>query len=98
MTSTRPSTTHRTTLADLPKGARATILGMPESASQMITQHMHRLAELGFLPGEVVRVVALGIPTGDPIAVRLGRATFALRRFEAALIEVEMPPRHGRTS
>jgi ferrous iron transport protein A len=52
------------------------------------TEHIHRLRELGFLPGERVRVLAKGFPAGDPIAVRIGHATFALRRFEADLIEV----------
>lgn len=47
-----------------------------------------RLMEIGFLPGEPVRVVANGFPGGDPIAVRVGQATFALRRHEAALVQV----------
>ena len=47
-----------------------------------------RLLEIGFLPGECVRVVARAFPAGDPIAVRVGRTTFALRRREAALVRV----------
>ena len=47
-----------------------------------------RLAELGFLPGERVRVLARAL-FGDPIAVRLASGTFALRRFEAACIELD---------
>jgi ferrous iron transport protein A len=50
-----------------------------------------RLAELGFLPGERVRVLARAV-FGDPIAVRTGSGTFALRRFEAACITVEPLP------
>jgi ferrous iron transport protein A len=45
--------------------------------------------EIGFLPGERLRVIARALPGGEPIAVRLGHATFALRRFEAALIGVD---------
>jgi ferrous iron transport protein A len=47
-----------------------------------------RLLEIGFLPGEQVRVIAHG-PGRDPLAVRVGHTTFALRRHEAALIEVQ---------
>jgi ferrous iron transport protein A len=47
-----------------------------------------RLIEIGFLPGERVRVVARGQPGDDPIAVRLGHTTFALRKFEAAFVSV----------
>jgi ferrous iron transport protein A len=43
---------------------------------------------LGFLPGERVRVLARAL-FGDPIAVRLGSGTFALRRFEADCIQVD---------
>jgi ferrous iron transport protein A len=42
-----------------------------------------RLLELGFVEGESLRVIALGFPGGEPIAVRIGNTTFALRRFEA---------------
>ena len=47
-----------------------------------------RLAELGFLPGEAVRIVARGLLAREPIAVRIGTGTFALRLFEAACIRV----------
>lgn len=49
---------------------------------------VRRLAEIGFLPGEAVRVMARA-PGAEPIAVRVGRSTFALRRFEAAFVQVE---------
>lgn len=48
-----------------------------------------RLLEIGFLPGEPVRVIAKGLPGGDPMAVRVGHTTFALRRHEAAMIQVQ---------
>ena len=47
-----------------------------------------RLTEIGFVPGEAVRIVATGVPGREPLAVRLGHTTFALRRHEAALIRV----------
>lgn len=45
------------------------------------------LAELGFLPGESAMLMARA-PGGDPLVVRIGSSTFALRRAEAACIEV----------
>ena len=44
--------------------------------------------EIGFIPGEPVEVLHRGFFGGEPIAVRVGHSTFALRRFEAALISV----------
>lgn len=49
-----------------------------------------RLMEIGFLPGESVRIVATGFPGPDPLAVRIGQATFALRRHEAAQVLVQL--------
>ncbi|MFN3543691.1 MAG: ferrous iron transport protein A [Thiobacillus sp.] len=48
------------------------------------------LAELGFLPGEMAMLMARA-PGGDPLVVRVGTSTFALRRAEAACIEVVSP-------
>ena len=50
-----------------------------------------QLEEIGFLPGEPVRVMSRGGWGGDPLAVRVGLSTFALRRDEAACIELEDP-------
>lgn len=47
-----------------------------------------RLEELGFLPGERVTLLMRGWPGGDPIAVRVGHSTFALRRAEAACVQL----------
>ena len=51
-----------------------------------------RLEELGFLPGERVVVMARAQPGGDPLAVRVGHSTFALRRAEAACVLVRPWP------
>jgi ferrous iron transport protein A len=77
------------TLAALKKGEAAIVVGLAtvDGAEQLAIQT--RLCELGFVPGEKVRVVAVSFPRRDPIAVRLGNSTFALRRHEAALIQVE---------
>jgi ferrous iron transport protein A len=47
------------------------------------------LRELGFIPGEKVMLMARA-PGGDPLVVRVGSSTFALRRAEAACIEVAL--------
>lgn len=69
----------------------ATITGVRTPEGPAYIEHVQRLMELGFLPGTPVRVIATGFPSNDPIAVRIGRATFALRRFEADLIGVSAP-------
>ncbi len=47
-----------------------------------------RLKELGFVNGEAVKILHKGYFGGEPLAVRIGQSTFALRNFEAALIGV----------
>ena len=51
-----------------------------------------RLLELGFIKGERLRVIARGYPGREPIAVRIGNTTFALRRFEADHVLVVPAP------
>lgn len=46
------------------------------------------LEEIGFIVGEHVMLMARGVPGGDPLVVRIGQSTFALRRAEAACVEV----------
>lgn len=41
------------------------------------------------MPGEQVELLARGALGGDPLVVRVGLSTFALRRAEAACILVE---------
>ena len=47
------------------------------------------LGEIGFLPGERVTVMNRSVWGGDPLVVRVGQSTFALRRAEAACVQVE---------
>ena len=85
-------------LADLAVGDFATIHAVMPSDVEGDREIVMRLIEIGFVPGERVRVIAVGRPGHEPIAVRLsagesGRrsmsgATFAMRRYEAALIRV----------
>jgi len=74
-------------LADLSLGASARVVSVSAGESKTSDEVSRRLTELGFLPGEVVRIVARGLLRA-PIAVRIGTGTFALRLFEAACIRV----------
>lgn len=47
-----------------------------------------RLREIGFVPGEEVRVVAHGPLGAEPILVQVGFTRFALRRAEAGRVRV----------
>jgi len=38
--------------------------------------------------GEHVSVLARGLPGGDPLVVRIGQSTFALREAEAACVHL----------
>jgi ferrous iron transport protein A len=75
-------------LADLPNGTLARVVSVLPSDTAAPPEITRRLAELGFLPGELVRIVGRGLLSREPIAVRVGTATFALRLFEAACIRV----------
>jgi len=52
--------------------------GAPDWAGQ--------LEDIGFMAGERVAIMARGMPGGDPLVVRVGLSTFALRLVEAACI------------
>lgn len=75
-------------LALLKKGESATVVGLAAPAGAEQSALIRRLLELGFAPGEKIRVVAESFPRRDPIAVRLGNTTFALRRHEAAMVRI----------
>jgi ferrous iron transport protein A len=75
-------------LAELAPGASARVVSVSATDVKAPADLGRRLAELGFLPGEAVRIVARGLLARAPIAVRIGTGTFALRLFEAACIRV----------
>ena len=75
-------------LSDLASHPSATVRAIEAtSAGDPIAR---RLAEIGFVPGETVRLIATGPISGDPIVVQVGFTRFALRRAEAARVEVEL--------
>lgn len=86
-------------LSDLSKNATAIILSVEDSHSTDSVKHniefgtidsiAHRLKELGFVPGELVRLITVAPFGGDPILVQIGFTRFALRKSEAKRILVE---------
>ncbi len=82
----------RISLATLRKGQSARVLQvrLPRLNHGHDSNLVLRLLEIGFVPGERVRVVALGPGGSEPIAVRIGGTMFALRRHEAEHILVEL--------
>ena len=75
-------------LDELPRHVEARVIRLLNAADANDQELVLRLLEIGFLPGELVRVIAQGYPGRDPLAVRVGHTTFALRGHEAALIRV----------
>jgi ferrous iron transport protein A len=86
-------------LSDLSKNASATIVAVEDlqvtdsveqqSHTSQIDTIAHRLKELGFVPGERVRLITVAPFGGDPILVQIGFTRFALRRSEAKRVLVE---------
>ncbi len=79
-------------LCELERGVTATVASIGSPATEQDHDLVLRLIELGFVPGERLRVIAHGQPGNEPIAVRLGGTAFALRRLEADYIRVIRAP------
>ncbi|MDB5747287.1 MAG: ferrous iron transporter [Massilia sp.] len=76
-----------TTLDTLKVGQSATVIHLAPTAQDGVDLP-RRLMELGFVPGERIRMLMRGLP-GGPVAVKIGESTFALRKFEAALVSIQ---------
>jgi ferrous iron transport protein A len=74
-------------LIDLPRGASAIVRIVEDIVPA--DPIAGRLRDLGFVPGEPVRVVAHGPIGADPLVVQVGFTRFALRRAEAARVRVQ---------
>ena len=80
-----------TTLNHLKVGDKAVVNIVSNKNNEFnagMTDISRRLKELGFVQGEELAILHKGYFGGEPIAVRIGQSTFALRNFEAALIGV----------
>jgi ferrous iron transport protein A len=76
------------TLADLPFQHEATISSIDWPS--LTERDARRLRELGFDEGVAVEPLhGAGLVARDPLAVRIGRMTVAIRRTHAAAISVE---------
>ena len=75
----------RMTLAEMPIGASADIVGYRDAAP------IRKLTQMGFVPGRRVRAVRLA-PLGDPVEYAVMGSRVAMRRSDAEGIIVE-PPR-----
>lgn len=53
------------------------------------------LEELGFVSGEHVSVLARALPGQDPLVVRVGQSTYALRRAEADCVQLHTDAHAG---
>jgi ferrous iron transport protein A len=73
-------------LGELEKGVRARITAVNAPTDEMIRSFL----EIGILEGSPIRVVHQAPLGGDPIAVEVRGALIALRRQEAAGIDVEI--------
>ena len=75
-----------TRIDQLAAGTPAIITGIDRAAcSDAVWRRLH---EMGFDEGVDVEVLHRA-PLGDPIALRVGNMTIAIRRAEAALVSVE---------
>ncbi len=74
-------------LYDLPSGESALVAGVQDvTPGDAIAR---RLRDVGFVRGERLRLVARAALGGDPLVVQIGFTRFALRRSEAARVNVE---------
>ncbi|MFL6708157.1 MAG: ferrous iron transport protein A [Massilia sp.] len=76
-----------TTLDTLAAGQAGTVIHLAPAGSGG-ADVSRRLMELGFVPGEKIRMLRRGMQ-GGPLAIKVGQSTFALRRFEAALVSIK---------
>lgn len=74
------------TLSDMPLHRVATVESVQDR--QPNDTIARRLRELGFVAGEEVTVLAMGPVGREPLLVQVGYTRFALRRSEAARVQV----------
>lgn len=75
------------TLAQVPIGQKYIVKAVLSDSS--VPEWQQQLEDIGFIAGEPVSLMAKGALGGDPLVVRVGLSTFALRKAEAACILLE---------
>ena len=79
-------------LAELRRGDVALVTGLADASAPSATADaalITRLRDLGFTVGARCEVMARMWLGGDPLVVRVGGSTFALRRAEASAVRVQ---------
>lgn len=79
-------------LTDLKKGDEGVILGFEANrcADVAFARDLEdRLLEIGFEEGMAIKILHEGPISRDPIAVRIGQMTVALRRMEADAVRIQ---------
>ncbi len=84
----------------LERGAVVRVAGLALDLSTGLTTEerdllITRLRDLGFVAGARCEVLARMWLGGDPLVVRIGGSTFALRRAEAAAVTVQRLETHA---
>lgn len=75
-------------LSQLPLNVAAKVQRLGTGTLAADGERARQLADIGFVPGEQVSVVARAWPGGDPLVVLVGQSRFALRRAEADCVWV----------
>lgn len=78
----------RLKLSELPYRTAATVEAVTDHAPNDAIAR--RLRELGFVSGERVEVLVAGPVGAEPLLVQIGYTRFALRRTEAARVQVSI--------
>lgn len=73
-------------LDQLTKGRIARVSGFAASDDNLVA----KLREIGFAEGDEVELLGKGWLGGAPLSIRLNRTVIALRKGEAALVQVEL--------
>ena len=76
------------TLAEISIGEKCVVRQLLASTS--VPEWLTQLEDIGFIAGEPVTLMARGAFGGDPLVVRIGLSTFALRKAEAACVLVDV--------
>ena len=72
----------------LAKGSVGRVSGFSPGDERLVA----KLREIGFAEGDEVELLATGWLGGAPLSFRLNRTVIALRKSEAALVQVELQP------
>jgi ferrous iron transport protein A len=70
----------------LAKGRIGRVAGFASGDDKLVA----KLREIGFAEGDEVELLAVGWLGGAPLSFRLNRTVIALRKAEAALVQVEL--------